>query len=125
MKQPIEKPQHRPMEFMGKDEIIAWGKEEEAILISNGWNLIGGIRKFNEDNRVSTDVSYLKGIYNASNPQEEETESHVDGVHSAEMKDSGSFHIVISTAVYETADIKNTTLANGIMSEDEIIAWGR
>ena len=56
--------------------------------------MIGGIRKFNEDNRVSTDASYLKGIYDSIIPQEEETESHVDGVHSAEMKDSGSFHIV-------------------------------
>ena len=59
--------------IMSEDEIIAWGKEEEAILRSNEWNLIGGIRKFNEDNRVSTDVSSLKGIYDASIPQEEET----------------------------------------------------
>ena len=73
MKQPIEKPQHRPMEFMGKDEIIAWGKEEEAILISKEWNLIGGIWKFNEYNRVLTDVSSLKRINDASIPQEEET----------------------------------------------------
>ena len=33
--------------------------------------------------------------------------------------------LTISTAVYETANIKATTLANGIMSEDEIIAWGK
>ena len=58
---------------MSKDEIIAWVKEEEAILRINEWNLIGGIRKFNEDNRVSTDVSSLNGIYDASIPQEEET----------------------------------------------------
>ena len=44
---------------------------------------------------------------------------------------SGSFLLIynklltVSTAVYETAYIKATTLANGIMSEDEIIAWGR
>ena len=53
-------------------EIIDWGKEEESILRSNELNFIGGIRKFNEDNRVSTDVSSLKGIYDASIPQEEE-----------------------------------------------------
>ena len=53
-----------------------------------------GIRKFNEDNRVSIDVSSLKGVYDASIPPEEETESHVDGVPYAEMKDSGSLHIV-------------------------------
>ena len=41
-----------------------------------------------------TYVTSLKGIYDASIPQEEETESHVDGVHSAEMKDSGSPHLV-------------------------------
>ena len=29
----------------------------------------------------------------------------------------------ISTEVYETADSKSTTLANGIISEDEVIAW--
>ena len=33
--------------------------------------------------------------------------------------------LTISTAVYETANIKATTLANGIMSEDEIIDWGK
>ena len=43
---------------MGEDEIIAWVKEEEAIMISNEWNLIAGIQQFNEDNRVSTDVSF-------------------------------------------------------------------
>ena len=47
---------------MSEDKITAWGKEEEAILRSNEWNLIGGIWKFNEDNRVLTDVSSLKGI---------------------------------------------------------------
>ena len=31
--------------------------------------------------------------------------------------------LTISTAVDETADSKSTKLANGIMSEDEIIAW--
>ena len=56
--------------------------------------MIGGIRKFNEYNRVLIDVSSLKGVYDASIPQEEETESHVDGVHSAEMKDGGSSHLV-------------------------------
>ena len=43
---------------------------------------------------MTTDVTSLKGIYDASIPQEEETESHVDGVHSAEMKYSGSLHLV-------------------------------
>ena len=33
--------------------------------------------------------------------------------------------ITISTAIYETANRKATILANGIMSEDNIIAWGR
>ena len=80
--------------IMSQDEIIAWGKEEEAILRSNEWNLIGWIRKFNEGNRVSTDVSSLEDLYDASIPQEEETESQVDGVHSAQMKDSGSSHLV-------------------------------
>ena len=28
--------------IMGYDEIIAWGKEREAIMRSNEWNLIGG-----------------------------------------------------------------------------------
>ena len=54
---------------MSEDEIIAWVKEEEAILRSNEWNLIGGIWQFNEDNRVSTDVSSLKGIHDESIPQ--------------------------------------------------------
>ena len=58
---------------MSKDEIITWRKEEEAILRSNEWNFNGGIRKFNEDNRVSTYVSSLKGIYDESIPQEEDT----------------------------------------------------
>ena len=31
--------------------------------------------------------------------------------------------LIISTAIYETADIKATILANLIMSEDEIIYW--
>ena len=56
--------------------------------------MIGGVQQFNEDNRVSTDVTSLKGIYDASIPQEEETEAHVDGVHSAEMKYIGSSHLV-------------------------------
>ena len=33
--------------------------------------------------------------------------------------------LTIYTAVYETSDSKATTSANGIMSEDEIIAWGK
>ena len=40
------------------------------------------------------DVSSLKGVYDVISHQEEETESHVDGVHSAEMKYSGSSHLV-------------------------------
>ena len=79
---------------MSEDEITAWIKEEEAILRSNEWNLIGIICQFNEGNRVSTDVSSLKGIYDEINPQEEETESHIDGVNYADMKDSGSSHLV-------------------------------
>ena len=59
--------------IMSEDDIIAWVKEEEATLRSNEWNLIGGIWQFNEDNGVSTDVSSLKGIYDASIPKEEET----------------------------------------------------
>ena len=59
--------------IVSEDEIIAWGKEEESIMRSNEWNLIMGIWKFNEDNRVSTHVSSLKGIYDASIPKEEET----------------------------------------------------
>ena len=41
-----------------------------------------------------TYVTSLKVIYDTSTPQEEETESHVDGVHYAEMKDSVSTHLV-------------------------------
>ena len=59
-----------------------------------------GVQQFNEENIVSTDVNYLKGIYDASIPQEEETESHVDGLHSAETRDSGSSHLV--TIIYCT-----------------------
>ena len=54
---------------MSKDDIIAWVKEEEAILRNNEWNLIGEIRQFNEDNMVLTDVSSLKGLYDSSIPQ--------------------------------------------------------
>ena len=61
---------------------------------SNEWNLIGGFWQFNEGNRVSTYVSSLKGIYYVSIPQEEEIESHVDGLHYAEIKYSGSSHLV-------------------------------
>ena len=43
---------------------------------------------------MSTDVSALKGIYDVSIIQEEETESHIDGVHSSEMKYSGSSHLL-------------------------------
>ena len=43
---------------------------------------------------MSIDVSSLKGVYDASISQEEETESHIDGVHSAEIKYSESSHIV-------------------------------
>ena len=99
--------------IMSEDDIIAWGKEEEAILRCNEWNLIGGIRKFKKDKIVSTDVSSLKCIYDASIPQEEETESHVDGVHYAEMKDTGSSHLaslLYHTKVGEDSDfdvIKN------------------
>ena len=55
---------------MSEDYIIPWVKSEEAILRSNEWNFIGGIQQFNEDNRVSTDVFFLMGIYDASIPQE-------------------------------------------------------
>ena len=46
------------------------------------------INQLDEEKRVLTDVTSLKDIFNAGIPQEEETESHVDGVHYAEMKDS-------------------------------------
>ena len=59
--------------IMRKYYIIAWRKEEEAILRCNEWNLIGGIRKIKKDKIVSTDVSSLKCIYDASIPQEDET----------------------------------------------------
>ena len=81
---------------MSEDEIIDWVKEEEAILRSIEWNLIEGIWEFNENNRVSTYVSSLKGIYHASTPQEEETESHIDGLHDAELEYCGSSHLVPS-----------------------------
>ena len=56
--------------IMSEDEIIAWEKEEEEIMRSNEWNLIAGIRKLNKNNRLSTYVSSLKGIYDASILQE-------------------------------------------------------
>ena len=56
--------------IMSEDDIIAWVKEEEEIMRSNECNLIGGIWQFNENNRVSTYVSSLKGIYDASIPKE-------------------------------------------------------
>ena len=58
--------------IMSEDDIVAWVKEEEEIMRSNEWNLIGGVQQFNEDNRASTDVTYLRGIYDASTTQEEE-----------------------------------------------------
>ena len=54
---------------MSEDEIITWGKKKEEIMRSNEWNLIGGIWQFNKDNRVSKDVSSLKGIFDAIIPQ--------------------------------------------------------
>ena len=33
--------------------------------------------------------------------------------------------LTISTSVHETADSNSTTLANIIMSKDEIISWGK
>ena len=80
--------------IISKDEFIACVKEEEEILISNEWKFIGGTWQLNEDNRVSTDVSSLKGLYDASIPQEEEIESHIDGEQYASMKDSVSLHLV-------------------------------
>ena len=56
--------------------------------------MIEGIRKFNYDNRASTYISSLKGIYNAIITQEEETESHVNGVHFSGMKDNGYLHLM-------------------------------
>ena len=55
---------------------------------------MGGVQKFNAENRMSKDATSLTGIYDASISQEEETESHVDGVHYADVKYSGSSHIV-------------------------------
>ena len=57
--------------IMNKDDIISWGKEYEEILISNECNLIGWVQKFNEYNWVLTDVTSLKGVYDASILQEE------------------------------------------------------
>ena len=94
MKQLISKATTLANGIIREDEIIAWVKEEEATLRRNQWNLIGRVQQFNEENILSKDVTFLKGIYDASIPQEEETESHVDGVHSAEMKYSGSPYLV-------------------------------
>ena len=47
---------------MSKYDIIAWGKEEEAILRINECNLIGGIWQLKENYRFSIDVSSLKVI---------------------------------------------------------------
>ena len=54
---------------------------------------MGGGWQLNECNRVSTYVSSLKGLNDSRIPQEEETKSHVDGAHSAEMKQSGSSYL--------------------------------
>ena len=59
--------------IMSEDEIFAWVKEQETILRINEWNLIGGVQQFNEYNRVLTDVTSLKGLYDASTPLEQET----------------------------------------------------
>ena len=56
--------------------------------------MIGGSQKSKEENRVPIDVTSLKGVYNASIPQEEETESHVYGVHYADMRDIGYPHLL-------------------------------
>ena len=58
---------------MSEDEIDALVKEEVAIIRCNEWNLIGGVQQLNEENRVSTNVTSLKGIYDAITPKEEET----------------------------------------------------
>ena len=60
--------------------------------------------------------------------QEQKLDSYTGGRNSAL---SGSLLLrakkllTISTAVDEIANSKATTLANGIMSEDEIIDWGK
>ena len=60
--------------------------------------------------------------------QEQKLDSYTGGINAAlsgSLLLRGDKFLTISTAVYETADIKATTLANGIMSEDEIIDWGK
>ena len=60
--------------------------------------------------------------------QEQKLDNYTGGINAAL---SGSLllraakFLTIYTAVDETADSKAITLANGIMSEDEFIAWGK
>ena len=60
--------------------------------------------------------------------QEQKLDSYTGG-RNADLSGSLWFKshklITISTALYETSDGKATTLTNGIMSEDGIIAWGK
>ena len=60
--------------------------------------------------------------------QEQKLDSYTGGINASLL---GSLLIradkllTVSTAVDETANSKATTLANRIMSEDDIIAWGK
>ena len=59
--------------------------------------------------------------------QEQKLDSYTGGINatiSGSLLLRADKLITVSTTVDETADSKATTLANGIMSEDEIIAWG-
>ena len=79
-----------------------------------------------EDNTLTEEQNMIKNERHIK-AQEQKLDSYTGGRNAAL---SGSLLLrsnkllTISTAVYETADIKATTLVNGIMSKDEIITWG-
>ena len=80
-----------------------------------------------EDNTLTEEQIMIKNERHID-AQEQKLDSYTGG---GNVGLSGSLLLrinklfTISTEVYETADSKATTLANGIMSEDEIIAWGK
>ena len=80
-----------------------------------------------EDNTVTEEQIMIQNERHIE-AQEQKLDSYTGGINLAL---SGSLLlrteklITISTSVDETADIKVTTLANGIMSKDDIIAWGK
>ena len=78
-----------------------------------------------EDNTLTEEQIMIQNLRRIE-AQEQKLASYTGGMNVAL---SGSLLLrakkllTVYTAVYETADRKATTLANGIMSENELIAW--